>query len=186
MEAKTNLQLGCGSVSANAPRFWAGTLSLYPTPAACVVVASSLRNSKQSMPNPAWISERSRPAPAPRKRSSACTWHSPYSLASNLDEDVLQRGVDEAPGGDVERALGLLHGAEHLSDPHPLLGQLELVRSGDVVRPLGGGGDGPDQPLHRLVDVLARRRRHREHERAPVLRLQLGQETRNLLAVMFL
>jgi hypothetical protein len=96
------------------------------------------------------------------------------SLASsNLDEDVLERGVDQAPGGDAQRALRLLHGAEDLGDPDPLLGQLELLRPGDVVRPLGVRRDGAaDQPLHRLV-LARRRRRHREHERAAVLGLQL-------------
>jgi hypothetical protein len=96
------------------------------------------------------------------------------SLASsNLDEDVLERGVDKAPGGDAQRALRLLHGAEDLGDPDPLLGQLELLRPGDVVRPLGVRRDGAaDQPLHRLV-LARRRRRHREHERAAVLGLQL-------------
>jgi len=106
------------------------------------------------------------------------------SSAIDLDEDVLQRAVDQAPGGDVERALGLLHGAEDLGDPHPLLGQLELLRPGDVVRPLGGGGDGPDQPLHRLV--FARRRRHREHERDSVLRLQLRETNIHAITMLVL
>lgn len=107
------------------------------------------------------------------------------SSASDLDEDVLQRGVDQAPGGDVQRALGLLHFAEHLGDLHPLLGQLELLRPGDVVRPLGGGADGPDQPLHRLV-LARRRRRHREHERATVLRLQLPETNMHAIAMLVL
>lgn len=124
-----------------------------------------------------WISERSRTRPAPVTQRMACTSQAAKATlmrTSNSMASTRSPGQDQqAAGGGVQRALRLLHGAEDLGDPHPLLGQLELLRPGDVVRPLGVRRDGAaDQPLHRLV-LARRRRRHREHERAAVLGLQL-------------
>jgi hypothetical protein len=91
--------------------------------------------------------------------------------ACDFDEGIFQRCIGQAPGSDVQPALGTLHGLEHLADPQPLLRHLELLRPGDAVHSVRRGAERPDKLLHRRL--LARRSCYGEHVRASVPGFQL-------------